>query len=81
MKLFSHHILNHISKPELLSSLMFSMLKQMLEDDRNENVREAATKSLALILAFVDDSGKYTQVWNFVACKRTFSGAKKNPFY
>ena len=41
---------------------MFSMLRQMLEDDRNEHVREAATKSLALVLAFVDDSGKYTQV-------------------
>jgi len=50
--------------PELLSSLMFSMLRQMLEDDRNEHVREAATKSLALILAFVDDTGKYTQAFD-----------------
>ena len=41
---------------------MFSMLRQMLEDDRNEHVREAAVKSLSLILAFVDDNGKYTQV-------------------
>ena len=38
------------------------MLRQMLEDDRNDKVREAATKSLALILAFVDDKAKYGQV-------------------
>eukprot|EP00795_Rhopilema_esculentum_P001464 gene1464-15893_t len=47
--------------PELLGSLMFSMLRQMLEDDGNEKVREAATRSLALIFAFVDDDAKYSQ--------------------
>ena len=41
---------------------MFSMLKQMLEDDGNDKVREAATRSLALIFAFVDDDAKYSQV-------------------
>eukprot|EP00794_Sanderia_malayensis_P019013 gene19013-20925_t len=46
---------------ELLSSLMFSMLKQIIEDDRSEKVREAATRSFALTLAFVDDENKYSQ--------------------
>ncbi len=41
---------------------MLSMLKQMIQDDRSEKVREAATKSLALTLAFVDDEDKYSQV-------------------
>ncbi len=58
----SQLILRILFKVELLSSLMFSMLKQMIEDDRSEKVREAATKSFALIMAFVDDKDKYTQV-------------------
>ena len=38
------------------------MLKQMLSDDRNEAVREAVTKSLALVVAFVENVDKYEQV-------------------
>lgn len=38
------------------------MLKQMLSDDRNEAVREAVTKSLALVVAFNENVDKYEQV-------------------
>ena len=38
------------------------MLKQMLCDDRNEAVREAVTKSLALLVAFIENVDKYEQV-------------------
>lgn len=38
------------------------MLKQMLSDDRNEAVREAVTKSLALVVAFLENVDKYEQV-------------------
>lgn len=44
------------------SSLVWSMLKQMLSDDRNEAVREAVTKSLALVVAFIENEDKYEQV-------------------
>ena len=44
------------------SSLVWSMLKQMLSDDRNEAVREAVTKSLGLIVAFMENVDKYQQV-------------------
>ena len=38
------------------------MLKQMLSDDRNEAVREAVTKSLALVVSFIENVDKYEQV-------------------
>ena len=38
------------------------MLKQMLSDDRNEAVRETVTKSLALVVAFIENVDKYEQV-------------------
>lgn len=44
------------------SSLVWSMLKQMLSDDRNEAVREAVTKSLGLVVAFIENVDKYQQV-------------------
>ena len=34
----------------------------MLSDDRNEAVREAVTKSLALAVAFIENVDKYEQV-------------------
>ena len=49
------------------------MLKQMLSDDRNEAVREAVTKSLALVVAFIENVDKYEQVillkWYFPLAK------------
>lgn len=44
------------------SSLVWSMLKQMLSDDRNEAVREAVTKSLGVVVAFMENVDKYQQV-------------------
>ena len=38
------------------------MLKQMLSDDRNEAVREAVTKSLGLVVTFMENVDKYQQV-------------------
>lgn len=39
---------------------MLSMLQQML-DDKEESVKEAVVRSLALVVAFCDDVDKYTQ--------------------
>ena len=44
--------------PELRGSLLLSMLQQMLEDSL-EDIREAATRSLGVIIGFVDDDDKY----------------------
>lgn len=48
------------------SSLVWSMLKQMLSDDRNEAVREAVTKSLALVVAFIENVDKYEQAYELL---------------
>ncbi|XP_078365264.1 RAB11-binding protein RELCH homolog isoform X2 [Oculina patagonica] len=48
------------------SSLVWSMLKQMLSDDRNEAVREAVTKSLALVVAFIENEDKYEQAYELL---------------
>ena len=44
--------------PELRGSLLLSMLQQMLEDSI-EDVREAATRSLGIVVGFVEDDDKY----------------------
>ena len=41
---------------------MLSMLQQMLHFDKSDEVREAATRSLAIIVSFIDDQSKYNQV-------------------
>ncbi len=41
---------------------MLSMLKQMLSEDKAESVRQAVTRSLAIIVAFTDDEDKFKQV-------------------
>lgn len=51
------------SQHPIRSSLVWSMMKQMLSDDRNEEVREAVTKSLGLVLADMTSSDKYEQVF------------------
>jgi len=45
----------------LQSSLIFSMLSQMLQEDRSEDVRKAVIKSLSLNLSYVTDERKYHQ--------------------
>ncbi|XP_052816582.1 RAB11-binding protein RELCH homolog isoform X2 [Mya arenaria] len=46
---------------ELRSSLVLSMLKQMLQDDKEADVREAVVRSLGLLIGFIADKDKYTQ--------------------
>ena len=45
-------------------SLVLSMLQQMVTDDKAEEVREAAVRSLGLLMGFVDDPDKFNQVGN-----------------
>jgi len=47
---------------EIRSSLVLSMLQQMLAEDKADMVREAVVKSLAIIMAYIDDPDKYSQV-------------------
>ena len=44
------------------NSLMLSMLQQMLLDDKEPSVRTTVVKSLALLVALMNDSDKYFQV-------------------
>ncbi|KAK7118293.1 hypothetical protein R3I94_021955 [Phoxinus phoxinus] len=46
---------------EIRSSLVLSMLQQMLAEDKADMVREAVVKSLAIIMAYIDDPDKYSQ--------------------
>ena len=41
---------------------MLSMLNQMLTEDKAESVRQAVCRSLAVLVAFTDDSDKFKQV-------------------
>ena len=47
---------------EIRSSLVLSMLQQMLLDDKAEEVKEAVVRSLGLLMGFVDDPDKFPQV-------------------
>lgn len=49
---------------EIRSSLVLSMLQQMLTEDKADMVREAVVKSLGIIMGYIDDSDKYAQVYN-----------------
>ncbi|GIY63229.1 RAB11-binding protein RELCH homolog [Caerostris darwini] len=49
------------------SSLLLSMLHQMLQEDKDDLVRETVVRNLALLLLYVDDSDKFTK-----ACKLLF---------
>ncbi|XP_040022650.2 RAB11-binding protein RELCH homolog isoform X3 [Gasterosteus aculeatus] len=46
---------------EIRSSLVLSMLQQMLAEDKADMVREAVIKSLGIIMGYIDDSDKYSQ--------------------
>lgn len=47
---------------EIRSSLVLSMLQQMLTEDKADMVREAVIKSLGIIMGYIDDPDKYSQV-------------------
>lgn len=60
-------------KPALRSSLLFSMLGQLLED-RSEMVRQCVVTNLAKLLASFEDASKYAQVEEaFFACLFDFN--------
>ncbi|XP_061660856.1 RAB11-binding protein RELCH homolog isoform X2 [Syngnathoides biaculeatus] len=46
---------------EIRSSLVLSMLQQMLAEDKADMVREAVVKSLGIIMVYIDDADKYSQ--------------------
>ncbi|XP_036611519.1 RAB11-binding protein RELCH isoform X2 [Trichosurus vulpecula] len=46
---------------EIRSSLVLSMLQQMLMEDKADLVREAVIKSLGIIMGYIDDPDKYQQ--------------------
>ena len=63
---FSLSLSLSVFQPELRGSLMLSMLKQMLAEDKAESVRQAVVRSLAVIVAFVDDDDKFKQCWELM---------------
>ncbi|KAK7505693.1 hypothetical protein BaRGS_00002964 [Batillaria attramentaria] len=52
--------------PEMLSSLVLSMLQQMLMDDKDDDVREAVVRSLGLLVGFIADADKYPQAFDLL---------------
>ena len=52
----------YLLQTELLSSLVLSMLQQILNDDKADGVRQAAVKSRAILVAFIDDKAKFQNV-------------------
>ena len=38
------------------------MLQQMLQDDREEEVRESVVRSLAVLFGYMDDADRYNKV-------------------
>lgn len=50
------------TQKEIRSSLVLSMLQQMLMEDKADLVREAVIKSLGIIMGYIDDPDKYQQV-------------------
>uniref|UniRef100_A0A8D0GHN7 LisH domain and HEAT repeat-containing protein KIAA1468 n=1 Tax=Sphenodon punctatus TaxID=8508 RepID=A0A8D0GHN7_SPHPU len=46
---------------EIRSSLVLSMLQQMLMEDKADLVRESVIKSLGIIMGYIDDPDKYQQ--------------------
>ena len=45
---------------------MLSMLQQIINDDKADGVRQAAAKSLAVLVAFIDDKAKFQNVCNCI---------------
>lgn len=62
-KVYSLHPSCSLSpQKEIRSSLVLSMLQQMLAEDKADMVREAVIKSLGIIMGYIDDPDKYSQV-------------------
>ena len=54
------------TQAELRGSLVLSMLKQMLTEDKAESVRQAVARSLGVIVAFTDDESKFVSCWELL---------------
>uniref|UniRef100_G1LI47 RAB11 binding and LisH domain, coiled-coil and HEAT repeat containing n=1 Tax=Ailuropoda melanoleuca TaxID=9646 RepID=G1LI47_AILME len=54
-------LINGAMFKEIRSSLVLSMLQQMLMEDKADLVREAVIKSLGIIMGYIDDPDKYQQ--------------------
>ncbi|MEQ2167880.1 hypothetical protein GOODEAATRI_008566 [Goodea atripinnis] len=61
LQLFPFHCGCTPACKEIRSSLVLSMLQQMLAEDKADMVREAVVKSLGIIMGYIDDSDKYAQ--------------------
>uniref|UniRef100_S4R4Q9 RAB11 binding and LisH domain, coiled-coil and HEAT repeat containing n=1 Tax=Petromyzon marinus TaxID=7757 RepID=S4R4Q9_PETMA len=48
------------------SSLVLSMLQQMLHEDKTETVREASVRSLGVVISYIDDPDKYFQAFDLL---------------
>lgn len=58
--------LSPCTSPDLLSSLVFSMLSQMLEEERNEEVRISVIQNLSVILTYMIESEKYMHAFKIL---------------
>ena len=47
---------------DMRSSLIFSILKQIIEEEACDAVRVCAVRSLALLINYINDEKKFTQV-------------------
>ena len=50
---------------EMRSSLMFSILKEIIEQEKCESVRICAVKSLSILINYIKDVQKFSQVNEF----------------
>lgn len=55
-------VLASYTSASIRNSLMLSMLQQMLLEDKDPVVRTSVVKTLALLIALMDDPDKYFQV-------------------
>lgn len=55
------------------------MLQQMLAEDKADMVREAVVKSLGIIMGYIDDSDKYSQVKLFTRKRASSCTIPKQP--
>ena len=58
--------LSPCTSPDLLSSLVFSMLAQMLEEDRSEEVRISVIKNLSVIITYMIETEKYMKAYDLL---------------
>ena len=52
----------HYFQKDIRVSLIYSMLQQMLHDDKCEQVRSACSRSLAMVINEIDDQSRIPQV-------------------